>query len=366
MTKRYLLPASLALALTACGSEGSVNAKALTSEEGSAPASLAKSDIMVVSDTAYEAIFNAAGTAEPFEEATLSTTLMGTVTEVLVHEGASVQAGQVLLRIDAGELSARALRMSASVADAEAIHADAVTQERRFRALYQDSAATRAQYEAASTGLARAEAALRAARAASAELDAASRYSTIRAPFNGVVTRRMIDRGGMAAPGMPLLTVQNTSMLRLRASAPIEAVRSVAKGQILDVTIDNQLARATIEGIVPSGSSNLFTVNAIVQNPTGRYAAGSSGIVHLATGAAHGVLIPQSALIREGDMVGVIVEHNGLRERQWIRVGNAHSGLVEVASGLVAGDRIVVPLSSATSAGTVDTAGTGRIPNPTE
>lgn len=312
----------------------------------SVPLSGAGKTVMAITDTIFVSSFNAAGIAAPFEEATLSTTLMGTITDVRVREGDLVSAGQVLLQIDAGELAARAQRMTASVADAEAMHREAVIQERRFASLYADSAATRAQYEAAQTGLARAEAGLRAAKAASAELESVSRYATLRAPFSGTVTRRMIDRGGMAAPGVPLLVVQNSATLRIKATAPIEATRTLRKGQSVDVTMDEQKVHATIEGIVPSGSSNLFLINALIPNTQGRYAAGSSATINLPVDTVRGILIPSIALVTEGDMIGVITERGGIRERRWVRIGDRRGELVEVTSGLARGDSIVVPVES--------------------
>ncbi|MGH7615623.1 MAG: efflux RND transporter periplasmic adaptor subunit, partial [Gemmatimonadaceae bacterium] len=124
----------------------------------------------VVHDTVISTTFDAAGVAEPLRQASLSTKLMGTVTEVLVAEGDGVSAGQPLVRIDARDLAAKEMQLAASIAEAEAVHRDAETQATRMRALYADSAATRAQLDAAETGLARAEAGVRSARAAADEL----------------------------------------------------------------------------------------------------------------------------------------------------------------------------------------------------
>lgn len=342
----YSLPLVL-LFLGACAGPGEGHKGAPDAALSTPPAN--DQQVLAVTDTVFTGRFNAAGIAAPLEEATLSTTLMGTVTDVLVQEGDRVASGQVLLRIDAGELAARAQRMTASVADAEAMHKEAQIQERRFAALYADSAATRAQYEAVQTGLARAEAGLRAAKAAAAELESFTRYATIRAPFNGTVTRRMIDRGGMAAPGAPLLIVQNTSTLRIKATAPIEATRSLRRGQAIDISVDDQPAKATIEGVVPSGSSNLFLVNALVQNAQSHYAAGSSATIHLPSDSVRGIMIPSQALITEGDLTGVMTERGGLRERRWIRIGDRRGNLVEVTSGLTRGDSIIVPAKRSAS-----------------
>jgi multidrug efflux pump subunit AcrA (membrane-fusion protein) len=120
----------------------------------------------------------------------VSTKLMGTVTSVLVHEGDVVRSGQVLVQIDARDLNAKASQVAAAIADAEAMQREASTHAARFTALYNDSAATKAQYDAAQTGLARANAGLQAARAGASELEAVRSYAAVRAPFAGIVTMR--------------------------------------------------------------------------------------------------------------------------------------------------------------------------------
>ncbi len=186
------------------------------------PATPAMSDAptFTVRDTTIPAMFDAAGIAEPIARATLSTRLMGSVTEVLVREGDRVRSGEPLARIDARDVEARRAQVDAGIAAAEALYQDARTQADRFRALYADSAATRYQLEQVETGLARAEAGLQTARASRAELDAVGAYAEIRAPFSGIVTRRFVDPGAFAAPGAPIVEVQDASRLRVSVTLP--------------------------------------------------------------------------------------------------------------------------------------------------
>ena len=81
------------------------------------------------------------------------------------------------------------------------MHAEAKAQAGRIRALYADSAATKAQLDQAETGLARADAAVANARAMAAELAATASYAEVRAPFAGIVTRRFVDPGVLRGAG---------------------------------------------------------------------------------------------------------------------------------------------------------------------
>ena len=169
--------------------------------------------VYTVPDTLVAATFDASGVAEPMQRATLSTKLTGTVISVRVREGDVVQAGQVLATLDARDLVAKDAQIAAALAEAQAVQGDAETQAGRMRALYADSAATRVQLDAAETGLARANATVRASLAAAEELRAVSAYATVRAPFAGTVTRRLVDPGAFAAPGSPIVMLEDASRL---------------------------------------------------------------------------------------------------------------------------------------------------------
>ena len=75
----------------------------------------------VVMDTVIEDVFEASGTAQPIQQATLSTKLMGSVTGVHVREGDVVRAGQLLLEIDAQDLDAKRARVAAALGEAQAV-----------------------------------------------------------------------------------------------------------------------------------------------------------------------------------------------------------------------------------------------------
>lgn len=306
---------------------------------------------LTVQDSTIAATFDASGVAEPMQQSTVSTKLMGTVTDVMVREGDVVRAGQAVVQIDARDLAAKANQVAASIADAEAMQAEASTHAARFKALYADSAATRAQYDAAMTGLARAEAGVRAARAAASELEAVSSYATVRAPFAGIVSMRMADPGTFAAPGAPLLTIQDVSSLRISAAVGADAVRALRRGQDVAATIDGEAVSARVEGIVPANAGNLFTVNAIVANRDGRYRAGSSAILSVPVGTQSALLVPHDAIVRDGDLTGVIVRGTERDERRWIRLGAVVGSHVVVISGLRSGEVIVVPTGVALRSG---------------
>ncbi len=328
------LPAALAL-LNACSPA--------QSEQGTRAATPAQDGYAwAVSDTLVADVIEAAGTAEPIHQATLSTKLMGTVTAVLVREGDVVPAGALLVRLDARELEARGQQVQAQLGEAEAVRREAATHAQRIRALFADSAAPKAQLNAAETALARAEAAVRAAQAGAAELEAVGSYAEVRAPFAGTVTRRHVDRGAFAAPGAPLITLEDGSRLRVSSAAAPEAVRGLRRGARIPATIEGRATEATIEGVVPAPLGTTYTVNAIVDNRDGLYLPHSAATLALVQGRRPAILVPASAVRRDGDLAGVRLVRGSGAELRWVRLGRTSGELVEVVAGLAAGDRVLV------------------------
>ena len=300
-------------------------------------------ELYTAHDTTIDASFDAGGAAAPIQQATLSTRLMGAVTEVRVREGDRVAAGQVLLRIDARDLTAKSTQVAAAIAEAVALHDDAVVQADRMRALHADSAATRVQLDAAETALARTRAGLEAAQATATELRAVRSYSVIRAPFAGVVTKRFADPGAFATPGTPLITIQDVSMLRIIATATPTIARELHRGQVVQAQVERVAVQATIEGIIPAAMGNLYTINALIANPGDALLAGSRATLALPTGSRRVLIVPSSTIARVGDLTGVMLHSAQGDDRRWVRLGRALGDMVEVTAGLRSDDRVVVP-----------------------
>ncbi len=330
-----IVAAAGAIVLAACGGDH---------EEAPAQvvASVPEGEAFTVSAAPRTAYLHAAGVVRPFADATLSTKLMGSVTEVLVQEGDAVRRNQPLLRIDARDLGAQRQQVDAAQAEAQAVLAEAELHVRRMRALYEDDAAPRAQLDAAETGYTRALAGVAAARASAAELSAVSSYSVVRAPFDGIVVQRMVDPGSFAAPGAPLLTVQDPSRLRISVSASPDAVRQVQPGSRVSADIEGFVVTATVEGVVP-GMAGLFTVNAIVENAGAALPSTGAAELALPQGTRTTVVVPARAIRRQGDLTGVYLRQGDAVLTRWVRVGPAAADSVEVLGGLRDGDVIIVP-----------------------
>ncbi|HEX7978108.1 MAG TPA: HlyD family efflux transporter periplasmic adaptor subunit, partial [Gemmatimonadaceae bacterium] len=155
--------------------------------------------------------------------------------------------------------------------------------------------------------------------------------------------KRFVDAGAFAAPGAPLVAIQDASTLRITASATPDIARTLHRGQMIAATIENQAVQATVEGVVPATSGNLYSINALVQNPRGALLAGSAATLALPTGARTALVVPAGAIVREGDLTGVTLRTAQGDERRWIRLGVTSGTMVEISAGLRAGDLVVLP-----------------------
>jgi RND family efflux transporter MFP subunit len=335
--KRYsAMLGAAALLLGACGHDSEPAAQPQ-------PGSAVTGEELTMVAVPRDAFMRVAGTAAPIRQATLSTKLMGTVTAVDVREGEVVRNGQTLLRIDARDLAARSNQLEAALTEAEAVRAEAELNANRMRALYADDAAPRAQLDAAETGLTRARAGVEAVRANALELAAAQEYSVIRAPFAGMIVSRMVDPGSFAAPGAPLLVIQDVSALRITATAAPEAVRGLVRGRQLTAEIEGEQVTATVEGVVPTAGGSLYAVNAVVENGSGTLLARGAATLALPLGTRTTMVVPRAALVTQGDLTGVHLRRDGSSLLRWVKVGPASADSVEIVSGLHAGDIVIVP-----------------------
>lgn len=292
----------------------------------------------VVRDTIVPAYIEAAGVAEPLEKAVVSTKLMGTVQRVVVREGDQVARGALLAVIDSRDLLAKQEQITAQVRGATASVEEARKNAERYRALFADSAAPRAALDAAEAGLVRAESHLVTAQAQSHELAAVAAYANLVAPFAGTIVRRHVDAGGLALPGAPLLEIQQNRTLRVRVEiAPRDA--RVRRGDRVEVRVEGVEAIGLLDGVVPSQSPGLVTLLVNVANDSERFVSGSSATVRLKVGQRTVRLVPTSALLSQGNLVGVHLASGAVR---WVRTGQLVGDQTEILTGLAAGDTVLL------------------------
>ena len=286
-------------------------------------------------------VAEASGSVEAWQRVSPGTKIMGRVSELTVREGDRVSADQAIVRLESADLEAAVAQARAAVMMAEATLENASTHYRRMQQLH-------AQRSVTDKNLEDAEAAFRVAGArlevAQANLEAAEvmlSYAVVRTPIAGWVTSKMIEEGDMASPGRPLLVIEDLSRVKAKVSVPEGVVAGLSPGQSAEVTILGRPRPATIDRIVPSGdpATRTFTVEMVLDNTDGEINAGMFARAAFDTGNRSAVLIPLTAVVERGQLVGVFVVEGDRATLRWIKLGASIDDRVEVLSGLQPGDR---------------------------
>jgi RND family efflux transporter MFP subunit len=297
------------------------------------------------------------GTVHARETAVVSAQVMGRIQQVLVREGDSVRAGQTLVVLDDAAMRAQVEQAEAGVKAAQNAQAAAQTNAalaastlNRYKQLESeksvspqemDEVSRRAEGAAASVDAMRAQTDV--ARAQESGARTMMNYTRLAAPFAGVVTARMADPGTMAAPGVPLLQLDQAGALQLDATVDESAIGAVHKGMKLTVEVNGAAATGSVAEIVPAAdpSSHSFLVK--IDLPASSQArAGMYGAAEFANGVRQAILIPRSAVAARGSLNCVyVLDGQGIAQLRYLTLGAAQGTLVEVLSGVSAGENLV-------------------------
>jgi len=171
-------------------------------------------------------------------------------------------------------------------------------------------------------------------------------FTKIRAPFDGLIIAKLADAGAMAAPGVPLLTIEDPSHFRLEALLDESQIGAVRLGETIPIMLDS-LANQSIAGkvvqIVPMAdpASRTFTVKIdLPSNPQIR--SGVFGRARFPRGERQSILVPQTALLHRGQLDAVyVVGKDDIAILRYVTLGKPSANQVEVLSGLENGERIV-------------------------
>ncbi len=217
------------------------------------------------------------------------------------------------------------------------------------------------QVDSAKASLAKAHADLESARAnvdvAQADVEYVEtmmQYTTVRAPFDGQVTRRWVDPGAFiqsaegSSAAQPLLTVTRLDRVRIHLDLPMAEVRLLDLGDRVVLDRINVLPGASFEGEVTRFSpalnlgSRMLRVEIDLENPERRLRPGYYGYVTVYLDEfADAPVIPSSALLSDGEQKYVYVVSDGTARKRSITTNYEDGIIVGVASGLEGGEQVV-------------------------
>lgn len=384
MKTKFILPAiiiSLAALSASCGGKQEASTEKAVVVQGVKVEKIVPAEV----DDFYEA----SGTVRSKTTTVISSKIMGAVTSLRVVEGDRVRAGQLLIEIENRDAAAQLQKAQAGLREAEEsltevdqsieaaksarAAADAGRQlaqatYNRYQTLLerksisqQEFDEVRAKRQVADAEAERAERMLQMmtakrnqvrARIDQAKADIANAqvyvgYGRIYSPINGLVTAKTTELGSTAAPGAPLLTIENGDSYRLEANVEESKFGRIRRGDRALVTIDSLGLRdveARVDEIVPTADPSSRSYVVKVDLP-GRelIRSGVYGTARFAMGKKESVLIPEKSIVRRGQLVGVyVVDDSGAAHLRLIRTGKRYGDSLEALSGVNAGESIAV------------------------
>jgi RND family efflux transporter MFP subunit len=316
--------------------------------------------------------FEAGGVVQARTTATIMARILAPVQEVRVAPGDRVRAGQLLIALDARDLTAHAqgAQAGAIAADqgvtaaaseqqaADAALALARATHERIASLHAKRSATAQELDNATGALraaearaagaaARAQAAVStvdSARAASTAASTTASFARITAPFDGIVTEKMVEPGNMAAPGTPLLRLEDTRGFRLDVRVDESRIGQVSLGAVVPVVLDSGSGGqpTTVQGTVAEigravdADARAFLVKISLPDGEG-LRSGMFGRAQFTGRARQGLTVPADALVHRGQVTSVFVVEQDIARVRLVNVSGT-----EVRAGLTEGDIVIV------------------------
>ncbi|MGC2639211.1 MAG: efflux RND transporter periplasmic adaptor subunit [Acidobacteriaceae bacterium] len=305
-------------------------------------------------------IIRSTGTVHAKETAVISAQIPGRIRQVLVEAGDRVRAGQLLVTLDdaamqssldqatAGEAAARKQQMAAQTQASLAAETLA-----RYQMLQAQKSVSPQEFdevqkrsEAAQLQVAAYAAESQQAKAAAAGARTQLGYTTLQAPFAGLVTARMADPGSQAAPGMELLQIDRDGPLQVYTAVDESLIGSIHGGMKLPVTVEDIDAanlNGTVAEIVPAAdpASRSFLVQLDLP-PVKGLRAGMYATLNFQGAMRATILVPQSAVTMRGSLACVyVLDQDGVAQLRYLTLGNQQGDQVEILSGLAAGESLV-------------------------
>jgi len=337
-TASLVLVVAAGLAAAACDSPAPPVAPRPAAKLATATVELREVDITTSAEAVVEAV----------RQSTVSAQVSGRIVDIRFDVGDRVQKGDVILRIDERAASQAVAASEAQVREAEAGLTNARAQYERTKQLVAQKFVSQAALDKAEADFKAAESRMKATLAGAGAAATEKSFTTIVAPYGGVVSARHVQLGEMAAPGKPLLTGFDPSTLRVVAtvaSAQVAAIQAGAKARIEVPSLERWVEVKSVT-VVPSADPRTHTTQVRLDLPVDAKGLlpGVFARAHFVVGSAPRLMVPRPAVLRRSEVTAVyVVDDKGEPRLRQVRIGSASDEIsVEVLAGLKAGEKVAI------------------------
>lgn len=271
------------------------------------------------------------GTVRPRLQVTIEAKLSGRIEELPVEVGRRVQRDDLIVALGVQEVQARLNQATTRQQQAD-------RDLQRYRQLLEQGAVTRAEFD-------NVEAAQRIAEAGVLEAQTMMSYAKVMAPFDGVVTRKHAEVGDLAAPGRPLVTIEDPSQYRLETDIPEGLVAHLPLGADVAVSIPSLELRTQgrVGEIAPAADAGSRTFRVKLDLPAHeRLLSGQFGRAEVPLRGGSSLQIPAAAVSRRGQLEMVFVITDSIARMRIVKTGRMRGDMVEILAGLDADESVAV------------------------
>ncbi|HEX5362834.1 MAG TPA: efflux RND transporter periplasmic adaptor subunit [Gallionella sp.] len=292
--------------------------------------------------------YSADGMVEAVRQSTVSAQIGGRVKEILFDVGDRVARGQLILRIDEREASQALAGSQAQVLQAQANMQNAKANYERAKQLFAQKFISQAGLDKAQADYKVALAQAAASEAGAGQAGIAHGYTSVMAPYGGVVASRLVEVGEMVMPGKPLMTGFDPSEMRVVVSVPQYKLADIGKHPEAAVEIPTlkrwiDAASVTVQPLADARTHSTQVRVNLPANEPGIY-PGMFVRTHFVVGKVKKLLVPAGAVLRRSEVVAVyVVDDKGDAKLRQVRVGDmAADGFIEVLAGLNDGEKVAL------------------------
>jgi HlyD family secretion protein len=311
-------------------------------------------------------ILTASGYLVARRKAVVSAKIQGRLSELRVEEGSKVRQGEVIARLESIDYEAQVKRAQAAVQRAEADLAENRRQLKLAADLARERIVAEDQKDAAQSRVRIAEAALSQAHAEVSYAEAQLQNTFIRAPFTGVVVKKMAEVGESVAPIPPGVNISTSSgavvaladlaTLEVEADVAEANVAKVGSGQPAEVTVEaipDRRYKAVLRQVIPTADRTKATVQVkvtILEKDEDLKPEMSAKVTFLepekkaaepAAAAAAVVLVPQEAVVSRDGKTLVFLVREGKAQARPVSTGSERQGQVMIREGLSGGEILI-------------------------
>jgi HlyD family secretion protein len=328
----------------------------------------------VASSQELETKLEFSGVLLPNQTVDISSKIAGQVIALGSKVGSPVKAGEVLMKLDTDSLNGQLMQAEAGLQSAQAAAQSAEIQASisktnlntaqinydRTKTLFESGAVAKSQLDdaqdklniatqqyanAAGPAQAQGAASINTALASIRNFNMQIDNATIKSPLNGIITNQNINLGQVVSPGVTLISMVDTSILKMKSTVTQDKLPMLSLGQKMSIIIDSypdRIFKGTITSIGPIAVSTgeVFPIEISMPNEMGLM-AGLSAHTSLINKTL-GIIVPTSSILQSNGESHVFVIKNDIASRRLVKIGIRNDNETQILEGLNAGERVAI------------------------